>query len=86
VAQERIETIAASQDVDAFEASRVLALRGDLSSIFRLERRLTAPLAQERIAVVRPLIRLKRWDAVAQALTDDHPAVRLATACNVLAE
>jgi len=86
VAQERIETIAASHDVDAFEASRILALRGDLSSIFRLEGRLTAPLAEERIAVVRPLIRLKRWDAVAQALTDDHPAVRLATACNVLSE
>jgi hypothetical protein len=85
-ARQRLQAIAASKDVDALEASRVLAVRGDESSILRVERRLGAPHSGERIAVARLMLRLKRWGAVARALTDDHPAVRLATACNVLAQ
>ncbi len=85
-ARRRLLAIAESKDADALEASRILALRGDENSILRVERRLAAPASGERIAVARMMLRLKRWGAVARALTDDHPAVRLATACSVLAQ
>ena len=83
-ARRRLQFIAAGKDADAFEASRVLALNGDESSILRVNRRLFAPLAEQRIAAARLLLRLGRWGAVARALTDDHPLVRLTIACNVL--
>ena len=82
----RLQAVAQSKDTDALEASRILAMKGDEDSILRLEQRLAAPFSGERIAVARLLLQLKRWGAVARALTDDHPAVRLATACNVLAQ
>ena len=81
----RLQAIAASKDADAYEAARILALRGDQPSIARVERQLTAPLAAERLGAARLLLKIERWDAVARALTDDHPAVRLASACDVLA-
>jgi predicted lipid carrier protein YhbT len=83
-ARHRLQVIAESKDADTLEASRVLAMKGDENSILRVEKRLGAPDSGERIAVARMMLRLKRWGAVARALTDDHPAVRLATACNVL--
>ena len=85
-ARRRLETISASRDSDALEAAQVLSLRGQADSIARMEARLTAPHADERIAVSRLLIRLERWDAVAKALVDDHPSVRLGTACQMLAD
>ncbi len=84
-AVKRLQTIAASKDADAYTAARILAARGDEPSIARVERQLSAPLAAERLGAARLLMKLKRWDAVARALTDDHPAVRLASACDVLA-
>ena len=85
-ARHRLQAIAESKDVDALEASQALAMKGDENSILRVEQRLGASVSGERIAVARLLLRLKRWGAVARALTDDHPAVRLAIACNVLAQ
>jgi len=84
-ALKRLHTIAASKDADAYEASRVLALRGDEPSIVRVERQLGAPHAADRLGAARLLLKIKRWTGVARALTDDHPAVRLAMACDVWA-
>jgi hypothetical protein len=83
-ARRRLQIIAAGKDADAFEASRVLALNGNESAILRMERRLSAPLAEQRVAAARLLLKAKRWGAVARALTDDHPLVRLTIACSVL--
>jgi hypothetical protein len=82
--RQRLQSIGTSRDVDADEANRVLAQQGNESAIGRLEKRLTGVLASERMAAARVLVNLKRWDAVASALADDHPAVRLSTACQVL--
>lgn len=82
--RQRLESIATSRDVDADEANRVLAHHGNRSAIERLEKRLNDALASQRIAAARSLVNLKRWDAVALALADDHPAVRLSTACQLL--
>ncbi len=80
----RLKAIEASKDADAFDAAQILALRGDEPSIIRVEQQLGAPLAAERLSAGRLLLRIKRWRAVARALTDDHPTVRLAAACDVL--
>jgi hypothetical protein len=82
--RKQLETIANSRDADANDANRVLALHGDPRAIARLEKRLGAAHAADRLATARVLVQIKQWNAVAIAVTDDHPAVRLATACQVL--
>jgi len=82
----RLQAIALSKDADSFEAAKILAMRGDEASIVRVERQLSTPLAAERLAAARLLFKVKRWSAVARALADDHPDVRLATACDVLSQ
>ena len=84
--RQRLESIATSRDADADEANRVLAQHGNFPALGRLEKRLNSALASERLAAARMLVNLKRWDAVAIALADDHPGVRLSTACIVLSE
>jgi len=84
--RQRLESIAMSRDADADEANRVLALHGNFPAMGRLEKRLNGVLASERLAAARVLVNLKQWDAVAIALADDHPDVRLTTACLVLSE
>jgi len=86
LATERLRLIAASKDADAYEAARILALQGDLSAISRIERQLGAAQSSERLAAARLLLKLKRWAGVARALTDDHPAVRLALACDIMTQ
>ncbi len=82
---ERLRGIADSREVDAKAAQRALALMGDARSLERLKQHLTARSSMERLDAARVFVRLKQWNAVALALTDDHPEVRLATACDVLA-
>jgi hypothetical protein len=82
--QQRLERIATSRDADADEANRVLAQHGNALAIERLEKRLNGALASERLAAALMLVNLKLWNAVAIALADDHPGVRLSTACLVL--
>lgn len=83
--RKRLSTIALSRDADAGEANRALALLGEKRAIAYIETRLAAAHAADRLAAARLLISIGQWNAVARALTDDHPAVRLATACQVLA-
>ena len=82
--RQRLENIAMSRDADADEANHVLAQHGNFPAIERLEKQLDGVLASERLSAVRVLVNLKQWDAVAIALADDHPSVRLSTACLVL--
>jgi hypothetical protein len=82
----RVFVIATSHDADADEADRVLAAHVDEPAIARVEKQLSRPQSSVRVAAARLLLKLQRWDAVALALADDHPAVRLATACSVLSD
>jgi len=84
-ARQRLATILSSKDADADEAARVLAAYGDPVAIARVERLLGAAQSGERLAAARILLKLERWGSVARALTDDHPAVRLTLACDILA-
>jgi hypothetical protein len=84
LALKRLKAIEASKDADALDAAQILAVLGDEPSILRVEQQLSAPLAAERLSAARLLLRIKHWRAVARALTDDHPTVRLAVACEVL--
>ena len=86
LATERLRSIAASKDADAYEAAKILALHGDLNAISRIERQLGVAQSSERLAAARLLLKLKRWAGVARALTDDHPAVRLALACDIVTQ
>ena len=85
-ARQRLATISRSKDADAAQATRTLALQGDPDALARLETLVTLPHADERMGVARLLMQLKRWDAVARLLVDDHPAVRLEVACQLLAD
>lgn len=82
----RLEGIATSHDADADEANRALAQHGNSPAVERLAKRLSVQHASDRVAAARLLVKLKRWDSVSLALVDDHPDVRLATACQVLSE
>lgn len=84
LASEHLQAIAASKDADAYEASSILALHGDANALARVERQLSAAESSERLAAARLLFKRERWSSVARALTDDHPAVRLALACDVI--
>ena len=85
-ARSRLQEIAASKEADAYEAARILALQGDAAALMRVEQQVSAPSAQERLGAARLLLKKQRWAAVARALTDDHPSVRLSLACDVLAQ
>ncbi len=84
--RQRLHTIAASKDADADEAARLLAAHGDVSVLPRIEKELSAPELSARLAAARLLLKLGSWNAVARALTDDHPSVRLSLACDILAK
>jgi hypothetical protein len=84
--RKRLVDIAGSGQPDASEADRVLAEHLDAQAIGRVEGRLSHPHARQRLAAARLLLKLQRWDAVALALADDHPAVRLSIACSVLSD
>ncbi len=82
----RLRELAKEPNRQGTEARRVLTRLADASVVEPLRQQLDSPLALDRSVAASDLYRLRLFDAVAKALADDAPEVRLVTACLVLSK
>jgi hypothetical protein len=81
-----LESIARGADAASRQARDVLARAGDLRAIPLLEQDLTLGSPSHRRQVAIGLFQMGRPGAMAGALADPDPSVRMSVACSVLAE